>query len=447
MSAVRALGSGPLRRILEAVIGLVSVVAVSFVLDAVDADQTAAALTLVVLGVALTFVSTTAVIVGILASFASLNYFFIAPTGSFGIDKGDDLVALVALGVTTGVLGATLARLNRLRHRSDVREQEIRARLELSNRLSEGDDPDAVVRDAEAALRTIFDLAECSLRAEPAGGGLHVHLVEGASPISASDRSEIAAFVMGLGTALERVQLAEAVQDARVEAAIEQSRASFLSAMTHNLRTPLATIKTALSGLRSGADLSARSAAELLDTAYGESDRLERLVSKVLALSRIRSGALVAHPEPVDLAEATQVAVQRLRLLADDREIALDAPAGLPLVTADPALLDVVLVNVLENALCYAPQSSIEVRGRHSGSTVQIEIVDHGPGVGATDRDRMFDEFVRIDPHDASTGTGIGLTIARAFVEAQCGQIAIEETTGGGTTVVIALPVEEGTPP
>jgi two-component system sensor histidine kinase KdpD len=217
--------------------------------------------------------------------------------------------------------------------------------------------------------------------------------------------------------------------------------------MTHNLRTPLATIKTALSALRTaGSDPTGAPAQELLDTAYGESDRLEQLVSKVLALSRIRAGAVVARPEPVDLAEATQGAVQRLRLLAADREIELDAPADLPLVRADPALLDVTLVNVLENALRYAPDSAIEVRGRRAGSRVRIEIVDHGAGVSIADRDRMFDEFVRIDPQTTS-GTGIGLSIARAFVEAQRGDVTIEETPGGGVTVVIALPVDEGTIP
>lgn len=443
MTPVRVLGSGLRRRILEAALGLASVGVISLLLNAFDAHQTAAALILVLLGVGLTFVGTTAVVVGIIASFASLNYYFTAPRGSFAVDKGDDLVALVVLGITTGVLGATLARLNRLRRRSDVREQEIRARLELSNRLAAGDPPGQVVTDAEVALRTIFDLAECDL-SQGDDGGLSVHIVEGTTPISSADRSEIAAFVMGIGTALERVQLADEVQDARVEAAIEQSRASFLSAMTHNLRTPLATIKTALSGLRGGADLNAASTAELLDTAYSESDRLEQLVSKVLALSRIRAGALVARSEPVDLAEATQGAVQRLRLVANDRVISLESPSDLPLVSADPALLDVALVNVLENALRYAPESTIEVRGRRSGPTVRIEVVDHGPGVDASDHDRMFEEFVRIDPRAASPGTGIGLTIARAFVEAQQGEIAIEETAGGGTTVVIALPVEEG---
>jgi two-component system sensor histidine kinase KdpD len=314
----------------------------------------------------------------VLASFASLNYLFTPPHGEFGIGKVDDLVALVALGITASVLGVTLTRLNRLRHRAELREQEIGSRLELSTRLAAGDDPDAV-------------------------------------------------------------------RAVKVEAAVEQSRASFLAAMTHNLRTPLATIKTALSSLRRGGPaLDADAAGELLDTAYAESDRLEQLVTKVLALSRIRAGAVVSHAEAVDLAEATQGAVQRLRLLADDREIVLDAPADLPLVRADPALLDVVLVNVIENALRYAPGSPIEVRGRHVGGTVHIEVVDHGPGIPAADRDRVFDEYVRIAPTATATGTGIGLTIAREFAAAQDGTIEIGETDGGGTTVVVAQPVEKG---
>jgi two-component system sensor histidine kinase KdpD len=443
MTPVRALGSGWKRGILEVAVALAAVALVSLVLDLVDADQTVAALTLVVLAAFLTFFGSVAVVTGIVASFLSLNFLFIPPYHEFAIGKGDDLIALVALVVTASVLGTALARVNRLRQRAELREQEIRTRLELSNRLADGDDPDRVLRDAERALTAIFDLDSCSLAQDP-DVTLEVDLREGPRPIATADRSEIAAFVLGLGTALQRVELAEAVQAAEVTAAVEQSRASFLAAMTHNLRTPLATIKTALSSLRrSGAALDPVASSELLDTAYSESDRLEQLVTKVLALSRIRAGAVVSHAEAVDLAEATQVAVQRLRLLADEREIALDAPADLPLVHADPALLDVVLVNVVENALRYAPASPVEVRGRASDGSVRIEVVDHGPGIPAGERDRVFDEFVRVASEGNAPGTGIGLTIARAFVAAQGGSIQIRETEGGGATVVVALPVEE----
>jgi two-component system sensor histidine kinase KdpD len=332
---------------------------------------------------------------------------------------------------------------NRLRFRAELREQEIRSRLELANRLAMGDEPEEVLHDAERALTEIFELEQCRLTRSP-DGGLDIRIEEGARPIATSDRSEIAAFVMGLGTALERVELADAVRAAQVGAAVEQSRASFLAAMTHNLRTPLATIKATLTSLRtSRGALEPATAVDLIDTAVAESDRLEQLVTKVLALSRIRTGAIAAQTEPVDVAEATQGAVQRLRVLAAHRDITLEATDGLPLVRADPALLDVVLVNLLENALRYAPTGPIEIRGSDDGEVARIEVVDHGPGIPAPDRIRVFEEFVRLP--SSAPGTGIGLTIAKAFVDAQSGSIVIDQTVGGGTTVVLALPIEEGT--
>ena len=243
---------------------------------------------------------------------------------------------------------------------------------------------------------------------------------------------ELDAFVHGLGASVDRTRLAHEVQQAEIRTAVEHGRASFLSAMTHNLRTPLATIKAALGAvLHPGPASRATDASELVATAYQESDRLERLVSKVLALSRIRAGALVAILEPVDIAESAQVAVQRVGLLANDREIALDVPSGLPLVSADPALLDVVLVNLLENALRYAPDGFVTIRARLGVEAVLIEVEDEGPGIPRHERQHVFEEFVRLDPSSGTARTGIGLAIAKAFVEAQGGRIAIADSSRG----------------
>ena len=253
-----------------------------------------------------------------------------------------------------------------------------------------------------------------------------MHIVEGATPIARADRSEIAAFVMGL----EHVARAgrsspRRSQDARVEAAIEQSRASFLSAMTHNLRTPLATIKTALSGLRRGGG----------DLEPGVGDRAARhRVRRVRPPRAAGEQGARAQPDPRRRASSpspsrsTSPRRPRARCsgsgcsprIARSRST---RPPDLPLVSADPALLDVVLVNVLENALRYAPESPIEVRGRRAGSTVRIEVVDHGPGV--TDRRPRrgcSTSSCGIEPDAVTPGTGIGLTIAKAFVEAQRGR-------------------------
>jgi two-component system sensor histidine kinase KdpD len=212
--------------------------------------------------------------------------------------------------------------------------------------------------------------------------------------------------------------------------------------MTHNLRTPLATIGTALSTLRGAtvATLAEGDVRELLTVAAGETDRLDRLVTKVLALSRIHGDAIDVAPEPVELADLARTAVRRLRVLAASRDIWLEVPPELPLVAADPALLEVVLVNLLENALRYAPMGPIEVRAHTERDGVALEVVDHGPGIAPAQREQAFGEFVRLEGGAESSGTGIGLTIARAFVQAQRGSISIDETPKGGTTVVVRLP-------
>ncbi len=431
--------TGRLRFVAQGVAALATVAVVSMTLSWADGDRTVAALVLVLVGVLLTFLGSVGAVVGIAACFASLNYFFTPPHDTFGIGKVDDLVALLVLMITTIALGSTIARANRLRRQADLREHEISARLDLSNRLADGAPAGAVVTDGESALRALFDLPDLTLTAGP-DGHLALDLGAGSRAIGTAEREEIVAFVIGLDTALERTRLASEVEAARVAAGVEESRASFLAAMTHNLRTPLATIKAALSGLRAReGSLGAADRDALLDVAYAESDRLEQLVSKVLALSRIRSGAVTATLEPVDLAEVAQVAVQRLGLLASDREISLEVAPDLPLVLADPALLDVTVVNLLENALRYAPGSPICIRGRMDAGAPVLEVDDQGPGITAADRERVFDEFVRVDPLRDTTGTGIGLTIARAFVEAQGGTITLEERPGGGTRARVVL--------
>ena len=336
------------------VAGLAAVAITSLLLAAVDADQTAAALVLVAVGVLLTLLGPVAAVIAIVASFVSLNFFFMAPKGAFGIQKVDDLVALATLGITTGVLGLTMARANRLRRQADRNEREAR--------------------------------------------------------------------------------------DAEIEAAVEAGRAAFLAAMTHNLRTPLATIKVAVSTLlatpRQPYD---GDGTMLLRTAYEESDRLERLVDKVLALSRIRTGGIVVDLETIDIAEVAQAAVQRVRIMARDRPVAFDAPPELLLARVDTELLEVVLVNLLENALRYAPDGGVLIAGRHEDGRVVLTVEDEGPGIAPEDRARAFEEFVRLGTGGDTSGTGIGLTIARELVVAQRGTIMLGERPGGGTRVTMTF--------
>jgi K+-sensing histidine kinase KdpD len=231
-------------------------------------------------------------------------------------------------------------------------------------------------------------------------------------------------------------------RDARLLAAVEEERAGFLSAMTHNLRTPLGAIKAAVSALGApDVQLSAAEEEELLEVAFDETDRLERLVTKVLELSRIRAGFLDVDYETVDVGDLIREAVRRLRHLATDHEIRLVVDGTVPLVPVDPAMIALVMVSLLENALRFAPPGSgVVVRVTRAAAGVEIRIVDHGPGIAACDRVRVFEAFERGDaPTD---GTGLGLAIARAFVNAHHGSIAVDDTPGGGATFVVSLPGE-----
>ncbi len=242
------------------------------------------------------------------------------------------------------------------------------------------------------------------------------------------------------------VEHERAVFDARMEAALSDSRAGFLSAMTHNLRTPLASIKAATSTLRTRADsVPPNVRDQLLDTAYGEADRLERLVTKVLELSRIRAGQLEPELETTDLGDLARVAMHRLRNVRSDVGLRLDERPSEVLANVDPAMLELVVVVLLENALRFAPaDTEIRVIVRQhvktvdSPSLVSLRVEDEGPGVAPGERERIFDEFVRGD----SEGTGLGLTIARAICVAHRGSIAVDSSTRSGAAFVVELPAD-----
>jgi K+-sensing histidine kinase KdpD len=257
-----------------------------------------------------------------------------------------------------------------------------------------------------------------------------------------------------LGTTVARVNVLRrraveherAAYDARVDAALNEGRAGFLSAMTHNLRTPLSSIKAAASTLRSRAGFEPPDPRTLLlDNIYGEADRLERLVTKVLELSRIRAGALAPDLESTDVGDLVRDAMHRLRHLRSDVWIRLDEQPAEVLAEVDPAMFELVVVVLLENALRFAPPGTeIQVVVRRepdandSSPLAVVRVSDDGPGVAPAERERIFDEFVRGD----TSGSGIGLTIARAICAAHGGSIALDVDSKCGATFVVTVPAE-----
>jgi two-component system sensor histidine kinase KdpD len=420
-------------------VGLAVVVVATLAMDAAHANHTVAALLYVVVVVGVSFLGPVPATVAVVASFAAENYFFTAPRGSLRINSTDDVVAFFVFGVTAAVVSAVVTSVNELRRRARVRELEARARLDLMEQLLGGAPRDEVVDAAQQTIAELFGLRSCTI--DLATGTATI--ASGPRPLAPGDRELIDAFARGITTSVDRVRLDREASRARVDAALQQSRAAFLSAMTHNLRTPLASIKASVSTLLAHSDLGSATRDELLTTAQGETERLERLVAKVLHLSRIRSGNVVVQREPVDIAELVRSALRSVRGLTADRTVRLVGDTiGITIVPLDPTLVEVAVSCLIENALRYAPDGEIVVTSAVLDGESRITVVDHGPGIPPAQRKHVFAEFVRGEGVRDATGAGVGLTIARAFVRGHGGEITMGDTPGGGATFVMTLPFE-----
>jgi two-component system sensor histidine kinase KdpD len=270
--------------------------------------------------------------------------------------------------------------------------------------------------------------------------GRIVAVPDGSRPsLGPDERSVIQTVANQMALAIEGMRLASEAQEARVEAETNRLRAALFSSVTHDLRTPLASITASVTGLlEDQAGLRDDDRRELLETIRQEAERLNRLVGNLLDLSRMRAGALTPSKSRTALDEVIEGVVARLEPLLKDHDVRVILREELPEIPADVVQIDQALTNILENAARFTPpgrQISVTAARWHGG--VQVRIADQGPGIPREDRERMFDPFVR---GESSTGTGLGLAIARAIVEAHGGVIRVADAPGGGTAVIIELP-------
>jgi len=248
-------------------------------------------------------------------------------------------------------------------------------------------------------------------------------------------------FANQLALAVDRAELrAQAVRSEILER-VDEARSTLLGAVSHDLRTPLAGIKAAASTLvEAGPALSEADRSELAATIDAEADRLGRLVRNLLDMGRIESGALALHRERCSLAELLEEAVEHLGSRPAERGVAVvvqATPDGH--VAVDQVLLQQVLANLLENALRFAPRgSTVELRAAVSETDAVIEVADAGPGVPPDERERVF-ELWR-SSRGMGKGGGVGLAIAKAFVEAHGGEVRVGEEPGGGACFRVELP-------
>lgn len=302
-----------------------------------------------------------------------------------------------------------------------------------SSEGSPGGPPEGA-KDSSAARDRVPERAA----SEPVGtqGALRVWGVS----LSAADQRLLHAVAGQLAASLENTQLQKAALDTRVVAEADRVRTALLNAVGHDLRRPLAAAVTSLGALRlPTVRLSKEDRAELLETASEALETLTDLVTNLLDVSRLQAGALGVVAEPTEPADVALAALDELGL--GPAEVQLVWPDGDVQVSADPVLLQRVLVNLLANALRYQPEGEpVRLGLSRFGDEVELRVVDTGPGIEEERRARMFEPFQRLGDTDNSTGLGLGLAVARGFTQGMGGTLAAEDTPGGGLTMVVTLP-------
>ncbi|MFF4650416.1 ATP-binding protein [Streptomyces sp. NPDC001380] len=258
--------------------------------------------------------------------------------------------------------------------------------------------------------------------------------------LPASDQRVLAAFAAHAAAALDRERLARAAAEVEPIRAADRMRTALLAAVSHDLRTPLAAALASVGSLRSpDVHFPPEDEAELLATAEDSLAKLARLVDNLLDMSRLQAGALTLHLEATDLGEALSRAVDSLP--APQPAVAGDGLGAAPPVLADPPLLERILANLTANAARHnTPGRPVTVTAGALGDRVELRVVDRGPGIPAEDRDRVFQPFQRLGDTDNTTGTGLGLALSRGLAEAMGGSLGVEDTPGGGATLVLTLP-------
>jgi two-component system, OmpR family, sensor histidine kinase KdpD len=258
--------------------------------------------------------------------------------------------------------------------------------------------------------------------------------------LAAEDQRLLAAFATEVAVAYQQRRLAEAAEAAEPLAEADRMRTALLNAVSHDLRTPIASAKAAVTSLRSSEIAwSEPDAQELLASADAALDRLTELVTNLLDLSRLQAGALSIVARPIGLDDVVSRALDHG---ANGYLVQVDIPDDLPEVVADPGLLERVVANLVDNAVRYTPpEKTIRVAASTHGGVVELRVIDRGPGIPSSDREAVFAPFQRRDDATASDGAGVGLglAIARGFVEANHGEIEVESVPGQGTSFVVSF--------
>ncbi|MFE6253648.1 ATP-binding protein [Agromyces sp. NPDC057865] len=387
----------------------------------------------------------------------TLNYLFIQPLYTLTIAEPRQLLALVfyvANALLVSLVVDQAARRTREARRAAAESQLLAT---ISGSVLRGEDAlQAMVTQTREAfglsgVRLLVDGEPRVTDGEPADhdrvstipigtrGGLELH----GGDLAASERRLLQVIATQLDAAIEHGALASAAEAADELAETDRVRSALLAAVGHDLRRPLTSASAAVSALRSpDVALPPEQRAELLDTAAESLDALADLVTNLLDVSRLQAGALAVTLRPTDVADVVFPALDELEL--GPAEVELDLADDLRPMLADAGLLQRVVVNLLANAVRHSPDGErVRVAASTFRGRTELRVVDRGPGIPPERRDEVFTPFQRLGDTDNETGLGLGLALSKGFVEGMDGSLEVEDTPGGGLTMVVTLPTAE----
>lgn len=404
------------------------------------------------------------VVAAVAASFLT-NYFLTPPVHTWTIAETDNVIALIVfvlVAIMVSVLVDHSARQSRaaLRARADAT-----AIARSTGSLIASADP---LPDLVDQLRTLFGLDSVSVLdrvgdswtvntasgdeppSTPADGTAialdeegSVQLVLRGRAVSNEDLGVLRAFGDQMALALEARRLRQDAQQMEALARANELRTALLQSVSHDLRTPLASMKASVTGLmEGGVGFSPDDRASLLEAIDNSADRLDRVVGNLLDMSRIQAGAATAVVGATALEDVVAAALSSLAAPSD--RVDIDVSEELPLVRTDPALLERSVANLVSNALAWSPHDRpVRIDAAHVGGSVVLRVIDRGPGIPLSARARVFEPFQRLGDRSNDAGAGLGLAIAKGFVELTGARLELDDTPGGGCTFSVILPIAD----
>lgn len=397
------------------------------------------------------------------AGFLLANWFFTPPVKTWSVSNPDDLLSIVIFLVISLAVGLLVG----YSSRRSVEARKARAQAEALAATTTRGHP-VFASDQHALLRRVKDifslgsvslirrtdgqwetlLSEGERELQAPGEGIEtvavtdtISLVIDGGRLTTDDRTVLRAFASQIVQAIERTELEREARSAESMAETDRLRTALLSAVSHDLRTPLATIKASLTSLvETGVEWSPEQIRAFLGTALEETERLNRLVGHLLDASRVQVGAVHVFFRPVGLDEVVAAALSGLR--KDSDRVTVEISESLPDVQTDPDLLERVVANLIENALAWSPSGEeVRISAGEVAGRVDLRISDRGPGIPADVHETVFLPFQRFGDSPNQGGVGLGLAVARGLLEAMGNELVIEDTPGGGTTMVIGLKI------